>query len=121
MARPKDLGLEHTWRRRLQRQAASGLSIPDFCSQEGVSTASFYAWRRRLAAPPHAAPAAPPLFVPLHLDPPPRRDDTTAPARGFEIELPHRVRLRCDAAPDPEWLGRLVAALAGLRSQEVAP
>ena len=43
MARPKDLGREHTWRRRLRRQAASGLSIPEFCSREGVSAASFYA------------------------------------------------------------------------------
>jgi hypothetical protein len=120
MARPKDLGLEHTWRRRLRRQAASGLSIPAFCVREGVSSASFYAWRRRLAAPPPAAPPEPPLFVPLHLDPSPHPDDTTA-GRGFVIELPHHVRLRCDAAPEPEWLGRLVAALAGLRPREVAP
>jgi hypothetical protein len=55
MARPKDLGLEHTRRLRLRRQAASGLSIPDVCSREGVSSASFYAWRRRLAASPTAA------------------------------------------------------------------
>ena len=52
MARPKDLGLEHTWRLRLKRQATGGLSIPEFCEREGVSTASFYAWRRRLIAPP---------------------------------------------------------------------
>ena len=118
MARPKDLGLEHTWRRRLRRQAASGLAIPEFCARQGVSTASFYAWRRRLAAPP-AAPADPTLFVPLHLDPSPRPDDT-ASGRGVEIELPHRVRLRCAAAPEPEWLGRLVAALAGLAPREDA-
>src|SRR5689334_12944454 len=49
MARPKDLGLEHTWRLRLRREAASGLSIAAFCSREGVSSASFYPWRRRLA------------------------------------------------------------------------
>jgi hypothetical protein len=116
MARPKDLGLEHTWRRRLRRQAVSGLSIPEFCSREGVSAASFYAWRRRLAAPP-AAPAESPLFVPLHLDPSPHPDDT-ASGRGFEIELPHHVRLRCAAAPEPEWLGRLVAALAGFAPRE---
>ena len=120
MARPKDLGLEHTWRRRLRRQAASGLSISEFCAREGVSSASFYAWRRRLAAPPTAARLDPPLFVPLSFDPSPRPDDT-ASAGGFEIELPHHVRLRCEAAPEPEWLGRLVAALAGLRLQEVAP
>ncbi len=118
MARPKDLGLEHTWRRRLRRQAVGGLSIGEFCSREGVSTASFYAWRRRLAAPPSTAQPDSPLFVPLHLDP---RPEQTAPPHGFEIELPHRVRVRCDAAPEPDWLGRLVAALAGLRPQEVAP
>ncbi len=44
MARPTDLGLEHTRRLRLRRQAASGLSIPAFCSREGVFSASFYAW-----------------------------------------------------------------------------
>ena len=65
MARPKDLGLEHTWRLRLRRQATSGLSIGEFCRRERVSTASFYAWRRRLAAPPLTAPSDPPLFVPL--------------------------------------------------------
>jgi len=117
MARPKDLGLERTWRRRLRRQATSGLSIPAFCARGGVSSASFYAWRRRLAAPPSAARPDPPLFVPLHLDPSPR-PEVTAPSHGFEIVLPHHVRLRCDAAPEPEWLGRLVAALAGLAPQE---
>jgi hypothetical protein len=118
MARPKDLGLEHTGRRRPRRQATSGLSIPAFCAREEVSTASFYAWRRRVAAPPPTARPAPPLFVPLHIDP---RPEPTASALGFEIDLPHHIRLRCAAAPEPQWLGRLVAALAGLRSQEVAP
>jgi transposase-like protein len=30
------------------RQAASGVSIRQFCEQEGISQQSFYAWRRRL-------------------------------------------------------------------------
>ena len=119
MVRPKDLGLEHTWRLRLRRQAASGLSIPAFCSREGVSSASFYAWRRRLAAPASTTPPDPPLFVPIRLDPSPRPDGTP-PDRGFEIELPHRIRLRCAAPPDPQWLGRLVAALAGPAPREDA-
>ena len=34
------------------------------------------------------------------------------------LELPHHVRLRCAAAPEPEWLGRLVAALAGFAPRE---
>lgn len=124
MARPKDLGLEHTWRLRLRRQAAGGLSIPEFCEREGVSTASFYAWRRRLAAPrvvapPVTPPSDPPLFVPIRLDPTSSPDETS-PALGFEIELPHRIRLRCAAPPDPLWLGRLVAALAGCAPREDA-
>ena len=120
MARPKDLGLEHTWRLRLRRQATSGLSIPEFCRREGVSTASFYAWRRRLIAPPPADPLEHPLFVPIRFDPT-SSPDGAPPARGFEIELPHRIRLRCSAAPDPAWLGRLVTALADPTSREDAP
>ena len=120
MARPKDLSLEHTWRLRLRRQATSGLSIPEFCAREGVSSASFYAWRRRLAAPPIPAPSEPPLFVPLRLDPTsppggpaagPRLRDRVAPPRPPPLRRP----------PDPEWLGRLVAALAGLRAPGGAP
>lgn len=119
MARPKDLGLEHTWRLRLRRQATGGLSIPVFCEREGVSTASFYAWRRRLTAPPVTAPSDPSLFVPIRLDPAEPAADTP-PDPGFEFELPHRVRLRCAAAPDPVWLGRLVAVLAGSAPREDA-
>jgi hypothetical protein len=32
--------------------------------------------------------------------------------------LPHQVRLRFDSPPEPEWLGRVVAALAGLPRPE---
>jgi hypothetical protein len=119
MARPKDLGLEHTWRLRLNRQATGGLSIGEFCRRERVSTASFYAWRRRLATPSVTAPSDSPLFLPIRLDPTSPPDDTLPPL-GFEIELPHRIRLRCAAAPDPVWLGRLVAALAGPAPREDA-
>jgi hypothetical protein len=117
MARSKDIGLEHTWRLRLRRQASGGLSIPEFCERERVSTASFYAWRRRLATPPVTTPSDPPLFVPIRLDPTAPADDTS-PDLGFEIELPHRIRLRCASAPDPVWLGRLVAALADSAPRE---
>ncbi len=57
MARPKNLGPEHTWRPRRRRQVAGGLSIPEFCRRERASTASFDALRRRLAAPPVATPS----------------------------------------------------------------
>lgn len=119
MTRPKNLGLEHTWRLRLRRLATSGRSMPQFCEREGVSTASFYARRRRLAAPTAATPSDPPLFVPIRLDSTSPTDDSF-PDLGFEIELPHRIRVRCAALPDPVWLGRLVAALAGPAPREDA-
>jgi hypothetical protein len=117
MARLKDPNLERAWRQRLQRQTSSGLSIPAFCAREGVSFASFYAWKRRLSARSLPARPEPPLFVPLHVDSSPC---PAGPMLGcaVEIELPHHVRLRFDAPPEPEWLGRVVAALAGLPRQE---
>jgi transposase len=43
------------WVERLARFPVSGLSLAQFCANEGVSLPSFYSWRRRLAA---QAPAA---------------------------------------------------------------
>jgi hypothetical protein len=120
MARPKDLNLAHAWRQRLRRQLSSGLSIPDFCAREGVSCSSFRAWKRRLTAQSLPARPQPPLFVPLHLDSPPRPAEPV-PGCGVQIDLPHQVRLRFDVPPEPEWLGRLVTALAGLPTQEATP
>lgn len=120
MARPRDPNLECAWRHRLQRQSSSGLSIPEFCAREGVSCSSFHAWKRRLATRSLPACPSPPLFVPVLLNPHPCADDR-APIRGVEIELPHQVRLRFDAPPEPEWLGRVVAALAALPRPEATP
>lgn len=36
------------WRMVIQMQEESGLSVRKFCEQEGVSQASFFAWRRKL-------------------------------------------------------------------------
>jgi transposase-like protein len=47
MARPKGVGKEVRWRKLVDRQAGSGLSIREYCLKEGVSQPSFYAWRRR--------------------------------------------------------------------------
>lgn len=118
MARPRDPGLERAWRQRLERQSQSDLSISAFCAREKVSSSSFHAWKRRLVA--RLSPVRPvsPLFVPLHIAPL-SREDGRSPRHGIELELPHQVRLRFDSPPDPEWLGRVVAALATLPRREV--
>lgn len=37
------------WVERLERFVAASASVTEFCRQEAVSVASFYAWRKRLA------------------------------------------------------------------------
>ena len=49
MARSLDSGKAVAWRRRVGRFGRSGLTVVRFCKEEGVSTASFYRWRNKLA------------------------------------------------------------------------
>jgi len=48
MARRKNGETQRRWRDLVARQAASGVSIRQFCEQERISQPSFYAWRRHL-------------------------------------------------------------------------
>jgi len=40
------------WQMVLETRQSSGLSVRQFCKQEGLSEASFYAWRKRLSQEP---------------------------------------------------------------------
>ena len=48
MGRVADPKLAVLWRERVERQPSSGLSVLEYCRRERISTASFYAWKRRL-------------------------------------------------------------------------
>jgi transposase-like protein len=48
MARSQDARKQREWQGRLKRFEQSRQTVAAFCREEGVSTASFYAWRRRL-------------------------------------------------------------------------
>jgi hypothetical protein len=79
MARAANEALVRSWRKRIAAQRRSGLSALAFCSQEGVSPKSFYAWRQRLRK---NEVVRPPLFLPIELP-------ASAPsAGGIRIELP---------------------------------
>jgi putative transposase len=41
---------EQAWSEVVARQAASGLSVPEFCRREGLKAWSLYDWRSRLRA-----------------------------------------------------------------------
>ena len=47
MARTRNADRRRYWQEAIERQQASGQSIVGFCTEEGVSTASFHAWKRR--------------------------------------------------------------------------
>src|SRR4051794_23756989 len=90
--RRRDPALAQRWRQRLLRFEQSGQSVSAFCAAEGVSTPSFYPWRRRLG-PSSAAgnPPCPPRgqaqarLLPVHLLP---------PSAAVEVVLPSGALLR---------------------------
>jgi transposase-like protein len=59
----------HRWQQRLDRFRKSGLAVAHFCEREGISTASFYAWRRRLQADMAPDALVEPRLVPVRLVP----------------------------------------------------
>src|SRR3954462_1752514 len=43
------------WRRQIQRQNEGNLTVAEFCRRLGVSTVTFYAWKRRFRKAPPAS------------------------------------------------------------------
>ena len=69
MVRGGDGAKARVWRERFLRFDDGGMTISEFCVAEGTSTASFYAWRRKLARPQQATPRKkkPSAFEPLSI------------------------------------------------------
>jgi hypothetical protein len=109
------------WRERIRRQVQSGLSIVQFCAQEGLRAKSFYAWKRRLQrvelAGPRTALPAPAAFLPITVR---LAEPTTHEPPPIEADLPNGIRLRILTANGT--LGcRLVRVLAGARTGSLRP
>ena len=94
MARRRVGMVEQVWRERLRRFRAGEVSVAAFCAGEGVSTAAFYAWRRRLweqgtrqpgTRRVRGSPGAGPALAP------PRRQDRREPALFVPVSLPPSV------------------------------
>ena len=90
MARTVDVKRWAAWRGRLERFGRSGLPVSRFCAAEGVSVASFYVWRKRVAAAritsaqPQAATGSGQAFAPV----------TLLGAGAMTVELPGGTRLQ---------------------------
>jgi hypothetical protein len=91
----------HAWAERLARFDAATQTVAQFCAAEAVSVASFYLWKRRLAA---AAAGDAPRVLPVRLAP------SAAPV---ELVLPSGAVLRIGPGCDLAFVRSLLAALGG--------
>jgi transposase len=76
------------WAARLRRFQQNPSSVEAFCRAEGVSSASFYLWKRRLAVEPTTSTT--PTFVPITV-----ADTPTSPP--VEIAFPNGIVIRLPA------------------------
>jgi hypothetical protein len=92
----------------VRRWHSSGLSIRDFCAEQQIGEASFYAWRRTIAR--RDAEAA--RFVPMHVIPDDKPVATPdASGSGLELLLGSSRVLRVGPGFDGPTLRRLLALL----------
>jgi hypothetical protein len=106
MARVRGAAAERIWRERLARYRRCDETVADFCEREGVSTPTFYAWKRRLAADAvngQATRRSTPLFVPLSLG---------AAAAGVRIVLPGGAVVELPPGADERLLRTCIRAAA---------
>jgi len=100
------------WRMVFETHRGSGLTIKQFCKNEGISEAAFYAWRKKLAAASGASSlpgaAASGAFVEVAL-----RD---GPPAALELMFTSGHRLRISPGVDGALLERVLSTLkrAGL-------
>jgi putative transposase len=109
---------ESSFKELLDRQQASGLSVKDFCFNEGMSKSSFYYWRRKLQQP-----RGPKSFIPLVIKSSPTnlgRQSSKAPQPpstsvqypqddlSMEIVFPNGTKLRVKNNPDLSFLKSLI-------------
>ena len=85
------------WRQRLERFAQSGQTVVQFCQAEGVSEASFYQWKTKLARQASQtssqAKSSPPAFQAVEITSPHQSATTVRLAGGIEIELGGDLRV----------------------------
>jgi hypothetical protein len=106
MAKASRADRRRYWQAVIERQQASGQSIVGFCAKEGLSPASFHAWKRRLRRPrreggQEVAQALLPVQV---------VDAVPIGAGKLEVEWPDGVVLRVQGC-EAQTVAAVVAAL----------
>src|SRR5262245_49856140 len=105
--RARDERKAREWRRWISQWQASGLTVRTFCARHGVSTPSFYHWRRVL----ERRAAEEPAFVPVQVV----ADPTPPQASALEVVLVDGRVVRVAPGFDAATLRRLLVVLEGER------
>lgn len=105
----RDSAKERWWRDTVTRQAASGLSVREFCGREKLAESAFYAWRRIVAERDGEAMSTQrgSAFVPLSVI------EQASRETAIEIELAGGRKLRLPPAISAQRLAEVVHALEG--------
>ena len=107
MAKPRSSDRQRYWREVIERQQASGQSIVRFCSQEGLASASFHAWKRRLRPQRGTRrTSVKQALVPVEIV-----DDSASAVGRLEIQWPGGVVLRVQGCHG-QTVASVVAALS---------
>jgi transposase-like protein len=98
----KKLGTRHDdWRTRISAQEQSGISVKQFCKQQGITEQSFYYWRKRLQTTTSMR------FALVEAEP----LRGTAEHAAMELVLTTGERLRISAGVDAATLRQVLEAL----------
>jgi transposase-like protein len=121
MGRKQKRTVAAAWRDRLARFRRGKMTVVEFCRREGVSSPSFYQWRKRLkqdaretfgrsgeGPPSNDSDRAHP-FVPLALLSP-----------VAEVELPNGIRIRVPAADTHALHAAVLAAKEACQGEDVS-
>ena len=92
---------DEAWRARISAQQRSGVTVKQFCAQQGLTEQSFYNWRKRLQTP------ASMRFALVEAGP--RR--VPAEYAALELVLTTGERLRIGAGVDATTLQQVLEAL----------
>lgn len=90
------------WRERIAAQERSGLSVQQFCKEQGLNNPSFYYWRKRLRQ------QTPVRFALVETAGGPQHNSSE---HCLELALPTGERLRIGAGVDAALLRTVLAAL----------
>jgi len=90
------------WAERIAAQQRAGVSVKQFCNEQGLTEYSFYAWRKRLQQ------TGPVRFA--LVDRSPRREERATEA-ALELLLPSGARLRISAGVDAATLRTVLDVL----------